>query len=213
MNCFDIDENPGVTYVMLYKQVVGAGFVPQAFICCSNQRQSTRIYCVHLASKFVSALDDTTMPWDGLGFATLGDVTQAIATTINLPDTVFWPRMNARVKTLAHFEESLEELGAYGLAPPEADGDDIELVSTRQVMFLLNKYAALLMQPAGYTVRQAWDILRPAIADNGDMNRCRPLLNWLRVASTGTVRNNSLSASTVAIDLTTPLPDALLIKH
>jgi len=213
MSRFDIDENPGVTYLMLYEQAVGAGLIPQAFICCSNQRQSTRIYCVHMASKFVSALDGTTTPWDGLGFATLGDVTQANVTTIHLPDTIFRPRMNTRVKTLAYFEEHLDELGAYGLAPPEADEDETELVSTRQIMFLPNKYAALLMQPAGYTVRQVWDILRPAMADNGDLNHCRPLLKWLRVASTGVMRNNALGTSNVMIELTPPLADAALIKH
>jgi hypothetical protein len=66
MNRFDVEANPGVTHYMLYEQAVGAGTTPQAFICCAEQRQSTRIYCLHLPLKYVSALDGMMTLWDGL---------------------------------------------------------------------------------------------------------------------------------------------------
>jgi hypothetical protein len=68
---FDIDVNPGVTHLILYEQAVGSGTTPQAYLCCSVVQQEVKIFCVHLPSKFVGALDGTATPWDGQGFASI----------------------------------------------------------------------------------------------------------------------------------------------
>jgi hypothetical protein len=53
---FDVNENPGISHVMLFEQAVGAGIIPQAYICCSaTPQRATRIYCIHMPSKIFLA--------------------------------------------------------------------------------------------------------------------------------------------------------------
>lgn len=86
MSRFNVNENPGISHVMPFEQAVGAGILPQAYICCSATHQrATRIYCIHLPSKIFLALDGVPTQWDGQGFAFLGDVTQQVAMTVSFP--------------------------------------------------------------------------------------------------------------------------------
>jgi len=212
----NVDANPNVTLAMLYEQAVGSGVAPQAYICCATSQQTTKIYCIHLPSRFVSALDGVATPWDGKGFAFLGEVTQTTVTTVDFPANAFRAIMNTRAKTSDYIVTHLDELGPRGLVPPDAADQDSNLVNTRMIMYLPARYAALLLNPAGYSLKETWDILYPAIIDANDLVNCQTLIDWLRVATTGTELANNANAqgpSTVAMDLTAPIADAKLIRH
>ncbi len=65
MERFDPDINNVVTPLLLQEQAVASGVAPQAYFCCAQRQDQVHIYCVHLPSKFPSALDGTASPWDG----------------------------------------------------------------------------------------------------------------------------------------------------
>jgi hypothetical protein len=95
---FDVDINPSVTPTLLYEQAVGTS-APQAYLCCTMIQQEVKIFCVHLPSKFVSAMDGTVTPWDVQGFAFLGEITQTMVTTVSFPNTAFRAVMNTQAKS------------------------------------------------------------------------------------------------------------------
>jgi hypothetical protein len=115
---------------------VGSGAIPQAYLCCVANAAEVRVYCVHLPSKFVSALDGSTTPWDGQGFGFLGEVTQTMVTTVPFPSTAFRAVMNIRAKTYDYIVTHLDEIGAKGLPANPANEPDTTLVNTRQFMYL-----------------------------------------------------------------------------
>ncbi len=175
-----------------------------------------KIFCVHLPSKFVSALDGSTTPWDGQGFGFLGEVTQAMVTTVTFPGTAFRAIMNSRCKTSDYIVTHLDEIGAKGLPPSQANDPESTLINTRQFMYLPAKYVPLMLNPSGYTLRQAWDLLYPALVDTNALADCQPLITWLRAATTGTtVPNNAneVGPSRLIVDLKPPLADTALLVH
>jgi len=136
MSRFDINENPGISHVMLFDQAVGSGILPQAYICCSAPPQRTTwIHCIHLPSKIFLALDGVATQWDGQGFAFLGDVTQQVATTVSFPSNVFRSMAINRAPTSDHLIMNLDNIGPNGVAAPIANDPNSELVATRQIMY------------------------------------------------------------------------------
>jgi hypothetical protein len=112
--------------------------------------------------------------------------------------------MNPRVKTSDYIVSHLEDVGVRGLPPSQANNPETTLVSTRQFMYLLARYVALLLDPAGYSLRRTWEILYPALVEAHDLNNCEALINWLRVATTGTTvpgNANDVGASRIVTDL------------
>jgi hypothetical protein len=133
---FDVDANPGVTHSLLYEQAVGASTTSQAYLCCATIQQEVKVFCVHLLSKFVGALDGTTTQLDRQGFAALGEVTNTTVTTVCLPNNVFRAVMNTRAKSSDYIVTHLDELGRKGLPPAAANDADASIVNTRMLMYL-----------------------------------------------------------------------------
>lgn len=92
--CFDPLQHNIVTPVFLVEQ---AG------------QQQIRIYCLHAPSKFVSALSGRAMPWDGKGYAFLGEVTQGVTTTVEVSKEAFQPILYVRVQKLGYIQDHLYE--------------------------------------------------------------------------------------------------------
>jgi hypothetical protein len=192
MGRLDPETNQLVTPLLLFEQAVGAGPIPQAYLCCALQHNQVRVYCLHLPTKYVGALDGQTCPWDGNSYAFLGEITQGVVTT------------------------HLDLIGNKGLPAVLADEPNAELVSTRRVMYLPARYVPLFLNPAGYTLRQSWDLLYPAIVTNNDLVVCSSLLKWLRVITMGTIvpnNPNDIGPTTAVVDLVPPLADQDLINH
>jgi hypothetical protein len=161
-------------------------------------------------------LDGQTSPWDGNSYAFLGEITQGVVTTVNFPNNSFNPVMNIRSKSSDYIVTHLDLIGNKGLPAVLADEPDAELVSTRRVMYLPARYVPLFLNPAGYTLRQSWDLLYPAIVTNNDLVVCSSLLKWLRVITMGTIvpnNPNDIGPTTAVVDLVPPLADQDLINH
>jgi hypothetical protein len=210
---FDPETN-NIPHAQLLEQVIGSGPVPQAYLCCVLNAQCVRIHCIHLPTKFTSALNGEVTPWDGNVYAYLGESTHGTVTTVNVPTDPFRRIANIQVKTNEYMVTHLDELTPLGFPAVTINEPDTTVISTRQLMYLSARYVPLLLDPAGYSLRQVWEILYPSLVANNDLQPCAPLLNWLCVASTSTVgARNVIGPSVVAMELMAPLADQVLIKH
>jgi hypothetical protein len=137
---------------------------------------------------------------------------QGFMSSVVHPSTVFWVVANVRAKTSEYFQANLEELDEMGLPPNQAAEPDTMVISTRAIMYVPAKYTALLFNSAGYSLRQVWEILLPALQAANDLVNCAalPVVKWLRVVSTRTQTNG---ITIVAIELKVPLVDERLISH
>ncbi|MFN9983024.1 MAG: hypothetical protein ACK53Y_24070, partial [bacterium] len=89
MERLDPEVNQAVTPLILFEQAVGAGPIPQAYLCCALQQNQVWIYCMHLPSRYISSMDGQVTPWDGNSYAALGEITQGVVTTVGFLNTSF----------------------------------------------------------------------------------------------------------------------------
>ncbi len=196
------------------EQAIGSGPIPQAYLCCVHNAQRVRVHCIHLPTKFTSALNGKATPWDRNVYAYLGELTHGTVTTVNVPADAFCHIANIRVKTSDYMVTHLDELTPLGFPAAPINEPDTTVTSTRQLMYLPARYVPLLLDPARYSLRQVWEILYPSLVANNNLQPCAPLINWLCVTSTSTVgARNVIGPSVIAMELTAPLADQVLIKH
>lgn len=72
MDFMDPEVNQAISPINLLEQAIGTGLVPQAFLCCAQCNNQMKIYCMHLPSRYMGALDGRSTPWDGIVFPYLG---------------------------------------------------------------------------------------------------------------------------------------------
>jgi hypothetical protein len=136
MDRFDPEVNNAISRVFLFEQAVTTGPTLQAYLCCTQRQNQTKIFCLHLPSRYTEALDGQTTPWDGVAFACLGETTCGQVTTVILPDDCFCTIHNTRAKTTDYIVTHLDNLGAYGLPAITVDEPEANQVSTRALMYL-----------------------------------------------------------------------------
>jgi hypothetical protein len=216
MQRFDANWQGAILSVTLYQQVVNSGgSVLQAYLCCSRVGTGTRIFCLHLPTQFIRSLDGAPTPWDNKSFAFKGEAIQGLISVVQFPTNAF-DEVEAYVRPLAYMLEHQDELDDAPCFPPAYDDDeDSEEVTTRNCMFLPAVYVPLLLRPSGYSAKEVWRLLYPAIEMRNDTEICTPLLQWLQVASTSTVGTTPalLGDPSNAITLTTPATDEVLMTH
>jgi hypothetical protein len=215
MERFDPDRNDAVRDDVLFQQAVSLGGTTlRAYLCCGITLNVPKIYCVHLPTKFVAAMDGTTTPWDDRSFAFLGDIVRGLITTIMFLDDAF-DEITIRTRTIDYMVQHQEELTDAPFFPMATPQDDqSEEITTRKLMFLPAVYVPLLINSRGYTAKEVWASLYPAILQRQELNTCAPLLKWLQVASTGAVRLPALIGDPVtSIRLISPPADEVLLAH
>lgn len=218
MQRFDaMDEDaaavPGNT---LFQQIVNrGGKVLQSFLCCGRSMNGPRIFTLHLPSKFLASIDGAPSVWDDRCFAFKGDVVQGMVSIVNFPEDAF-DLVTERVKTLPYMVGHLAELDNIPLFPPLIVGEnETEEITTRKFMFLPAAYAPLLLQSRGYSIKEVWDVLYPALIQRDEVDICRPLLQWLQMSSSSTELANpgALGEPSNVITLTVPAADEQLLSH
>jgi hypothetical protein len=213
MSRFNLEVNPVISHATLLEQAVGLGPVPQAYLCCVQRQHQTRVFCLHLPTKYTSSLDGRMTPWDGVTFAYLGEAIQGQVTTVILPEQAFRPIYNVRARTTDYIINHLNDLGAYGLPYPDANDQDTIETSVRAMIYLPARYVPLVLNPSGYNLRQLWETLYPAMVDADDLEACSPLIKWMRVVSTSMIQNNLPGPTSATVELQVPLADEDLIIH
>jgi hypothetical protein len=158
-------------------------------------------------------------PWDDQAYAFLGEPVQGMVTIFQFPETCF-SIVNGWAKTSDHIMAHLEELlNKYGSLDPVVDHDDtVSHTFARLLMHLPVRYATHLLDARGYTPRQVWDTLYPQLVADDVVEVCRPLIDWLRLASTATAvvdeqGQDRMGPAANYIRLITPMADQDLLTH
>jgi hypothetical protein len=192
--------------------------IPQAYLVCIATRRGPRIYCVHSPGMFTAALDGTVTPWDDQAYAFLGEPVQGMTTIVQFPETCF-NVVNGWAKAAECVMAHLEEFNEYGSLGPVVDHDDTASHTfTRQFIYIPLKYASHLLDSRGYTPRQVWEVLYPQLVADDLVVTCKPLVDWLRLASTATAvvdeqGQNRMGPSANYTRLITPMADQDLLAY
>jgi hypothetical protein len=211
MQRLDASQEDATPNEILFKQLIDRGTgVLQSYLCCGRSLNGSKIFAIHLPSTFKTAFDSDSI-WDNKSFGIKGDVVQGMVSIVNFPDDAF-EIVEGDVPSLQYMLENLEELQDMPLFPPVLpDDEEYEEIITRKCMFLPAVYAPYLMRSTGYTPQEVWTILHPLIVQRQELEVCRPLLQWLQLASTGTGRTPQLPTNVMT--LTVPAADEKLLNH
>jgi len=216
---FEASVPAAVASDMLFQQVTGIGAGQlQAYLRCSSGvgQAGPRIHCVHLPTKFHASLEGEPSAWDDRCFAFLGEVVQGHVTNVLFEETSF-DIVTTYTRSQEYMSQNLEALTSQSpLFPPiGANHADAEEVTTRHVMYLPAAYVPLFLSAGGYTPRQVWERLQPALEQRQELQTCAPLLKWLQVASTGRALADPLAMGdpVIAHALYAPPADEVLLTH
>jgi hypothetical protein len=131
MHRFDPAHPNAIQGNLLLDQALGSGALPQAYLCCATSRRGTRIYCIHMPSRFAGALDGHIMPWHNNLYAFLGEVNHGIATIVNFPPNAFNVLERVPARTIENILQLLPNtINGHDVLPPIAP-NDAQAVETR----------------------------------------------------------------------------------
>jgi len=218
MNRFDAERPDALPSAVLYNQVVGLGGTTlQAYLICAHAAQGPRIYCLHTPGRYVEALDGTSTPWDNNSYAFLGEVIRGQVSIANFPENAF-DEVTVRVKTEALMLQNLallEQHPVFPPNPPNPDDPEVIEVITRRAMYLPAVYVPLCLSASGYSAKQMWEILYPALVQRQETVVCAPLIRWLQAASTGRQLQDPLSMGppSLLLPLISPPADEHLLTN
>jgi hypothetical protein len=133
------------------------------------------------------------------------------------PENAFEP-ITTWAKTEEYITQHLDVLQHNPTFPPDlpdANDPNISEVTTRRFMFLPHVYVPLVLSARGYTMKQLWDVLYPALLQRNDVISCAPLLQWMRATSSGTTLADpvQIGPPATAIPLQIPPADETLLLH
>jgi hypothetical protein len=133
------------------------------------------------------------------------------------PENAFEP-VTTWAKTEEYTTQHLDVLQHNPAFPPDlpdANDPNISEVTTRHFMFIPHVYVPLVLSARGYTVKQLWDVLYPALLQRNDVISCAPLLQWMRATSSGTTLADPVQIGPLAtaIPLQIPPADEALLLH
>jgi hypothetical protein len=154
MHRFDPAHPNAIQGNILLDQALGAGAIPQAYLCCSSSRRGTRIYCVHMPSRFAGTVDGHITLWDNNLYAFLGEVTQGVASIITFPTTAFNLVERVPARTTENILQNLASIiNGHDALPPVAQNEAQAIeTTTRFLMYLPPRYMPLLLDSRGYTI-------------------------------------------------------------
>jgi hypothetical protein len=198
---------------MLLDMAVGNPNVPSTFLCCATLHAQPRIFLIHSLSRYVPAMDGRVTPWDSQLFGFLGEIMNKNALTVILPNTIFDVVPATRVNMEDYLATALPTLPSDELFPRVTNKHQHgEQLITRYCTYLPTRYASLLLDNHGYSVKDAWQILTGVFANDGFMPHVIPILNWLCVSFHATQLNNRAPPAT-HITLTAPFSNQDLSTH
>jgi hypothetical protein len=178
MQRFDPEAATIIASDVLLEQALGnRPDLHQAYLCCAATRRGPRVFCIHLPSRFTSALDGRVTPWDNNLYASLREVTQDIATTVCFPTNAFVPTANVLAFTEEYIQANLQGLNGLEVFPAATVANNHTTpVTTRYLMYLPSRYVHLFLDSSGYTIKHIWQVLPPLLNQHQDTAHCQDLL-------------------------------------
>jgi hypothetical protein len=185
---------------------------PSAYLCCASLHGASRVYVVHMLSKFLPAMDGQVSPWDNGIFAYLGDVIQGQPFNVRLPNSIFDILPATYVYNEATLAQELPNLANGVLFPRARAANNTLQLSTRPLTYLPTKYAAHFLSNSGYTIQEIWARLIPMLQQDNLLGAAAPLVAWLRVTLHACPPNNTGPPAT-SLNITAPFIDTALSNH
>ena len=113
-----------------------------------------------------------------------GDVSINAVHIVKFPANAFHQTIDVPVLTVAALTKALlQSPQAANMGPFAAGHADMEMIQTRNLMYMLAKYAPLFLNSRGDTLgtppRMAWDTLMPLLTQDNCLIDCQVLVNWL----------------------------------
>jgi hypothetical protein len=212
--CFDAMAQEPAAAEDLLEAALGNTNIPSVFLCCASLHggERPRVYLLHTLSKYPTSLDGVPSPWDGRIFGFLGNVIQDSAMTVAILSTAFNAVVGA-VYDETRLATELPTLSISDLFPRvTATTAGTIALQSRYLMYLPPKYAPLLPDNRGFTIKQAWELLIPAFEADNVIQQMLPILNWIRLSMHATQANNcGLPVTTMT--LVAPFFDQDLSRH
>jgi len=212
---FDPMNNDPVVAEALLDMAVGNPNLPNAYLCCTTLHGNgrPRVYILHSMSKYTPSMDGRVTPWDSRIFCFLGDVLNGSALTVAVPTTLFMTTPQTYVYNEEALSDALTNLQDDALFPRLTVANQQTIpVTTHYVPYLPSRYAPLLMNKKGYTIKETWNLLSQVFADDAFTDQALAILNWLKV-SLHAMQNNNRGNPATHITLVAPFIDQDLADH
>jgi hypothetical protein len=196
------------------KQAVLGQTSPNTFLCCAALNGvNSRVYLVHSLSRYPLSLNGRPTPWDNRIIGFLGDVVGGSAMNIILPEEIFDETPETLVYNAETLNEELPELGVGEFFPRvRANADNAVLRKSRYLMYFPTRYASLLLNNKGYSIKDVWVNLFQRFQDNNIIDQMGPVLAWLRLTLHATGQYDT-GPPVTQINLTAPFIDQDLSAH
>jgi hypothetical protein len=180
MNRFDAGRVNAIPERTLLDQAIGLGAqTAQAYLCCGLAPGGVKIFCLHCPTRYAPSLEGDITGWDNLCFAFLGELVQGEITNVLFPEDAF-TTATLRVPSIEYIQQHLEDLMDAPYFPPMDDDDpNSTQVTVRKFMYLPVVYVPFLISSSGYSLKEVWTRLYPALMQRQEVEICTPLLHWL----------------------------------
>ena len=214
---YAVAANPATPAHVLGRTMSAAdGGMSLAFVTlCRNANAPNddpgRIVCLHRVKKF-HAMMGSQSAWSQQAFAFRRDVIDGQIQTVAWPEEAFHLTSHTRAATLAHTLTLLAADPGLDVLGPHGDADaGTEVTRTRRTSFVPQKYVEIFLDE-DLLPRTAFERCHAALATDGNLVACEPLLTFLRLAMTVTATVPTHAAFATAYP-TPPLLDAELSRH
>jgi len=208
LRTFEPDGNQ--TPAELLNLALASVSIPQVFaVAAQNSAGDTRVYLLHRPQRITAPLGGAS-PWNGLVFATNGEVLGNLMVTVRFPTDPFASSPVTRVRSLATIREYFDENENALFVPPTPVGTaTAEEYNVRFVMYFPPAFITPeLLNAQGTTPRRFWEIVIPIIESMDKLIECRTLVDWMRMSVSlhRTANNRSVLPITLPA-LMTPMMD------
>ena len=189
-----------------------------AYLLLMTTDEKPEYMVLHRPSVFTVPLGQTSI-YNGSTYMFVGDLVDHQIASVNWPEDALAPTTPVVAPTFTSLatafaqDRELETVGPYSVSDP-----DTEVTTTRKMMYLPPKYAAIalaaLAQDIPLTPRVAWERIGGDILNQGQaaVQAYCPLLDYLKIGCTQTNSSGNL-ATVFKKELTFPYPDSKLTRH
>ena len=187
---------------------------PHAILIFEKAGERSHATILHHLKQFPTRVGSPTIH-DGNWYTTSGQPIGGHHITVAVPEdllesgapvqTYLTTRMQLELGNNPDLEQIIPEV-------TEANIEDLDLITTRCGMWIPYQYAVLVMEE-GLTPGEVWNRIYGAILQNGHLEACEMLIQFLQVQLLGTGPSKSYLFGTDALELTQPISTSALIRH
>jgi hypothetical protein len=159
------------------------------------------------------SLNGRPTPWDNHIIGFLGNIVGDTALNVILPEEVFDVTAETLVYNLDTLTQELPGLDNAALFPRvRANANNAVSRRSHFLAYLPPRFASLVVDNKGYTVKQIWTVLTQCFQDENCVDQMSPIDQWLRLTLHATGQNDTGPPAT-HLALESPFLDQDLVNH